>query len=840
MCSKLIYLFFLMSVLGLAEGQAQDDVWDRAVYWDLRYWTSWTINSRPLVEAFELAGYRILNAYQLKSWMNARIADRKLSVVVFCQDVAPETIVESMSSSCTLRRYLNAGGKIVWYADIPFYYQGHSNGGWTTWGNGGSIAILGFNASNAPWDTNSQVTLTDDGVAWGLTETWSSARATYPDVTDNLRVLATDGSGNAAAWVKHYLPGDNYRGFVRIFDRRGEPGFNDLRGVAEYAAMKASSPNPPDGAILSDISVSLGWSRSTYADSHDVYLGDNFDNVNDGTGGTFRGNQTSTFFVVGSSGFAYPDGLIPGTTYYWRIDEVEADGSTIHKGDVWSFIVTPRTAYMPIPADGAKFIEPHTSLSWNAGLGARAHHLYFGDNLADLEAGTGGAYRGSLGDASYTPGSLELEKTYYWRVDEFDGSTRYQGDVWSFTTAGIGGGLQGKYYQWSGQAPPSQSAAFPRLVMTRTDPQINFNWGNRSPGPSVNADNFSVRWTGKVEAAFTETYTFYTTTDDGVRLWVNGQKIIDKWIEQSATEWNGTIDLVAGQKYNIVMEYYENLVDAAAQLRWSSLHTPKQLVPQAALSPPAGIDVGVVVGVIELTDATFNQIVLSSDVPVLVDFWAPWCAPCLTMAPIIEEIANEYAGRAKICKLNVDNAPQTTTNYDIRFIPTFILFKDGRVQRQWVGVTSKNELTAAIQQLADSLSPDSLSEALDTALSFTTGGSSDWFAQTTTSRYGGDAAQSGDISHRQDSWMQTTVSGTGTLKFYWKVSSKEDFDFLEFYIDGSLQDNISGSDGDWEQQTYTISTSGSHTLEWRYVKDGSGDSGSDSGWVDKVEWVTTP
>ena len=85
--------------------------------------------------------------------------------------------------------------------------------------------------------------------------------------------------------------------------------------------------------------------------------------------------------------------------------------------------------------------------------------------------------------------------------------------------------------------------------------------------------------------------------------------------------------------------------------------------------------------------------------------------------------------------------------------------------------------------------------------------------------------------------MQTTVNGTGTVSFYWKVSSERSFDFLEFYIDGSLQEKISGSE-DWEQKWYTISTTGSHTLEWRYVKDGSGNVGSDCGWVDKVEWVT--
>jgi len=137
-------------------------------------------------------------------------------------------------------------------------------------------------------------------------------------------------------------------------------------------------------------------------------------------------------------------------------------------------------------------------------------------------------------------------------------------------------------------------------------------------------------------------------------------------------------------------------------------------------------------------------------------------------------------------------------------------------------------------------SPDPLSEALDTSLSFTTGGSAGWFSQTKTSYHNGDAAQSGDISNNQESWMQTTVSGKGTVKFYWKVSSEDDFDCLEFYIDGSLQNQISGLVDDWEQKTYTISTSGSHVLEWRYMKDRATSFGDDCGWLDKVEWITTP
>jgi thioredoxin 1 len=104
-------------------------------------------------------------------------------------------------------------------------------------------------------------------------------------------------------------------------------------------------------------------------------------------------------------------------------------------------------------------------------------------------------------------------------------------------------------------------------------------------------------------------------------------------------------------------------------------------------------------GVIELTDATFDQIVLGSDVPVLVDFWATWCGPCMMMAPVIEEIAEEYAGRAKVCKIDVDDARDIPMAYGINAIPTFILFKGGQIERKWIGVTSKEELANAIDEL---------------------------------------------------------------------------------------------------------------------------------------------
>ena len=102
--------------------------------------------------------------------------------------------------------------------------------------------------------------------------------------------------------------------------------------------------------------------------------------------------------------------------------------------------------------------------------------------------------------------------------------------------------------------------------------------------------------------------------------------------------------------------------------------------------------------VIELTDATFDKTVHDSDVPVLVDFWAPWCGPCKMIAPIIEEISEEYADKAKICKLNTDDARDSAMEFGISAIPTLILFKGGQVQKKWVGLTSKKDLAAAIDE----------------------------------------------------------------------------------------------------------------------------------------------
>jgi hypothetical protein len=200
------------------------------------------------------------------------------------------------------------------------------------------------------------------------------------------------------------------------------------------AITKAYGPDPRSGTLHEDTWISLGWRAGDFAASHDVYIGDNFDAVNEGAEGTLIGNHGATFIVAGFPGFPFPDGLIPGTTYYWRIDEVnDAEPNSPWKGDIWSFSIPPKTAYFPDPADGAESVGVDDSLSWTAGFGAKLHTVYFGETFDEVDSAAGGLPQGA---ATFTPGTLKMAKTYYWRVDEFDIVETHKGDVWSFTTEG--------------------------------------------------------------------------------------------------------------------------------------------------------------------------------------------------------------------------------------------------------------------------------------------------------------------------------------------------------------------------------------------------------------------
>jgi len=215
---------------------------------------------------------------------------------------------------------------------------------------------------------------------------------------------------------------------VRIYSRALSAA--EVKRIA--GRVEAFKPDPADGAMYPETWVSLTWSAGAYAATHDVYMGESYDEVSSGAADTFRGSQSSEMLIVGFFGFPYPDGLVPGTTYYWRVDEVnDSEPNSPWTGDVWSFTIPSRTAYNPEPADGAEFVDPNVEFNWTAGLGSRLHYVYFGDNFDDVNSADVAIPQA---DTTYIPGTLEMDKTYYWRVDESDGISVYKGKVWSFTT----------------------------------------------------------------------------------------------------------------------------------------------------------------------------------------------------------------------------------------------------------------------------------------------------------------------------------------------------------------------------------------------------------------------
>jgi hypothetical protein len=163
----------------------------------------------------------------------------------------------------------------------------------------------------------------------------------------------------------------------------------------------------------------------------------------------------------------------------------------------------------------------------------------------------------------------------------FDDASLTVGSSSSSTTTAAavepgGTGLKADYFD---------NVDFTALRATRTDPAVDFDWAGGAPVPGMGADTFSVRWTGYVEAPAGGTYTFATVSDDGVRLWVNGQPLVNHWIPHAATEDSGMLVLSAGQRAAVRMEFFENGGLAVARLLWSGPGIARQVVPSNRLFP---------------------------------------------------------------------------------------------------------------------------------------------------------------------------------------------------------------------------------------------------------------
>jgi hypothetical protein len=170
---------------------------------------------------------------------------------------------------------------------------------------------------------------------------------------------------------------------------------------------------------------------------------------------------------------------------------------------------------------------------------------------------------------------------------------------------GTGSGLRAEYFNNKDLNAPT--------VLSRVDANVNFDWGDGSPASNIAVDNFSARWTGQVEAPVSGNYTFTTASDDGIRLWVNGNLVIDNWTGHPLTINNTqSIALTAGQKYDIRLEYFEGPGGAVAKLLWTYPGQSQQVIPQIRLYPAGGSGR---LGAIASQETTTEELVVVYPIP---------------------------------------------------------------------------------------------------------------------------------------------------------------------------------------------------------------------------------
>ncbi|MHC4752521.1 MAG: LamG-like jellyroll fold domain-containing protein [Planctomycetota bacterium] len=503
--------------------------------------------------------------------------------------------------------------------DIPYsggYYAVWHSDGWSGgtlhlhlrdqgWGAAPSLLNADFNTG--PDATSTTTLQADEWYHFALTVTDEGGIASQLYING---VLENEGSGgNGGDFFGPGTFGDwnnedrYYHGLlddIRIYDHV----LSETEILGALTGMGwpyASKPTPEDETLLTEfmmgiLGTTLSWKPGDFAESHNVYFGDDFDTVNDGTEDTFQGNQADTYFLVG---YGYmpndplPDGLVPGTTYYWRIDEVnDTEPNSPWKGDVWSFSLPPTKAYIPTPSDGSKFIDPNADLSWQLGMGGVVQTMYLDE---DYDAVNNGTIDGIsvTGTTTYDPGPLELDTIYYWRVETSGAYGPIKGDVWSFKTTLPGLGTI-VHERWDGISSVPELRNHWKFPNNPDAVEIlnRFSW-------DLDFEGYAARIYGWVYAPSTGDYTFWLCTDDNGELWLstdddpsNMRQIAQESSYQGANVW-GTgeeqselIPLVAGNRYYIEALWQEGTGGDHCMVAWRGpgIEGPT-IIPGTNLSP---------------------------------------------------------------------------------------------------------------------------------------------------------------------------------------------------------------------------------------------------------------
>ncbi len=371
-------------------------------------------------------------------------------------------------------------------------------------------------------------------------------------------------------WNSHQLPEDDFGNFSKFNPpviTNGKVYMASFSGKLFVYGLKPAPLAPTTVAATSGYrSLGLNWTPSAYASLHTVKRAFR-------SGGPYLpiAATTRTSWVDAN--------LTNGKRYYYVVSGKNGQGEGPNSAE---FTAVPGNAIPSTPTNlTSESGDGKVALRWDVPLGASTYTVR-GSTSA---AGPFVQLAANLTSPGFVVPSLMNGSVYYFTVSAVNpAGTSLTSPVVSAVPLAVTPGLLGFYYN-----DPNNGTSFNSLALTRVDPTINFDWGGGSPGGSVQSDDFSARWVGTVTPLYTQTYTFSATGDDGIRVWVNNQLLIDKWILQGATTWSGNIDLTAGVPVSVKMEYFERGGGAVAKLAWSSATQPSQIIAAAQLSIPVSV-----------------------------------------------------------------------------------------------------------------------------------------------------------------------------------------------------------------------------------------------------------
>jgi glucose/arabinose dehydrogenase len=439
---------------------------------------------------------------------------------------------------------------------------------YTSYANGGQIRRIVYSGS-ANRTPTAAISASPTSGPLPLTVSFNGSGSDDPDTGDTLTYVWDFGDGSAVRETSQpttsytYTSAGTYTATLRVRDQHG--------ATSAPATLRIGAGNtPPTPQIIAPTT------STRFAVGQTITLSGSATDQQDGPLAdsalrwrvTLHHNQHTHPFVPATTGnnitfnAPAPEDLAATTTSYLTIELTATDSQGLTsvitqelRPRLVDVTLNTQPSGLRLEVNGTTIVAPRTLTSWQ-GYTLNVNAPTQLDSVGQAYEFAAWSDGGAAAHAIVTPAAAT---TYTAGFNPINGT-----------------GLRGEYFD---------NQDFTGTRAARTDPTIAFDWGAAAPISGIATDTFSVRWTGQVMARYSETYTFYTTSDDGVRLWVNGQQVINNWTNHGPTENSGSIALVAGRKYSIVLEYYDNAGGAVIKLAWSSATQAKEMVPQRWLYP---------------------------------------------------------------------------------------------------------------------------------------------------------------------------------------------------------------------------------------------------------------